>query len=135
MPDLKIKIVYSQSHTVFPKIIFSILVILAIIIVIQSIMKSRQERTSLFSLKNRHFFIHQYDKAKIFGTIILLIIYAFALKIIGFIASGIIFITMFNILFSGDQSKKGLVKSFLIATVETMLIWFIFGYLFNVTLP
>lgn len=135
MPDLKIRIVYSQSHTVFPRIIFGVLIIFALIIIIQSIMKSMREKKAIISFDNRRFFIEQFDKTKLFGSLALLVAYSLALKFIGFLLSGIIFISLFNILFSGDRSKKGIIKSIIISTIETLIIWFVFGYLFNITLP
>ncbi|NLB21176.1 MAG: tripartite tricarboxylate transporter TctB family protein [Clostridium sp.] len=133
--DLKIPIVHSKSHEIFPRITIAIVIILAIIIIIQYVNKSRQGDTKLFSLKGKHFFEENYDKVKLFGTIILLFAFIFLLEPLGFIVAGIIFMSLFNILFSGKYTKKEFLVSTSIAVIETMSVWFIFGYLFEITLP
>lgn len=135
MPEFKIPIVYSTSHKVFPQIVFGILVILAIIILIQYVMKQHKSKETLFSLKGKQFFEKDYDKVKLFGTLILLFAFVFLLKPLGFIPAGILFMSLFNILFTGRIGKKDILISIGIAVVETMIVWFIFGYLFEITLP
>ncbi len=133
--DLKIPIVHSTSHKIFPRIVLAILIILAVIMFIQYILKARKEKTKLFSLKGKQFFEDNYDKVKLFGTIIFLFAFIFLLEPLGFIIASIIFMSLFNILFSGKYSKKDIVISTGIAIIETMSVWFIFGYLFEITLP
>ncbi|MDF1616753.1 tripartite tricarboxylate transporter TctB family protein [Petrocella sp. FN5] len=136
MSDLfRIKIVYSQSHTIGPKIIFGILIIFSIILLIQAIMKAKKENRPLLSLKHKHFFIENYDRVKLLGTGILLILYIMTMNLLGFIPAGILFISLFNVLYKGSREIKSILISIGIATIETMLIWFIFGYMFGVTLP
>ncbi len=112
-----------------------ILIILAIIIFIQHVIKSRQANTKLFSLKGKQFFEENYDKVKLFGTIILLFAFIFLLEPLGFVIASIIFMSLFNILYSEKYDKKGLLVSLGLAVAETMTVWFIFGYLFDITLP
>jgi len=135
MPDIKIPIVYSTSHEVVPRIVTGILVILAIVIFIQYVMKTRKENGKLFSIKGKKFFEDNFDKVKLFGTLILLIVFILLMKPIGFIAAGIIIVSLFNILYSAKFDKKDIMVSIGISVVETMTVWFIFGYLFEITLP
>ena len=132
---MSIKIVYSKSHTIFPKIIIGVLILFAIILFIQSLMKSRKLNCPLFDFKSKRFFIEQYDKLKLFGTLILLVLYIFSMNLLGFVAAGIIFISLFNILYAGKKDIKTIAICIGIATIETLLVWFIFGYVFEITLP
>ena len=49
--------------------------------------------------------------------------------------AAIIFISLFNILYTGKKEVKSIAISIGISVVETLLIWFVFGYIFNITLP
>lgn len=133
--DLKIPIVYSKSHEVFPRITIGILIVLGLIILIQYLIKMRHMNTKLFSLKNKQFFEKDYDKFKLFGTILLLFAFILLLEPLGFVIAGIIFMSLFNILFAGKYTKKDLLISTSLAIIETMSVWFVFGYLFEITLP
>lgn len=130
-----VKIVYSQSHQIVPKIIFVILIILAVVILFQSIMEAKKENRPFMDLKNKNFFIDHFDKIKLFGTVALLLLYITSMNLLGFIVSSIIFISLFNILYKGKKHPKSIIISIGISIVETLLIWFIFGYMFNITLP
>lgn len=135
MSDLfKIKMVYSTSHMLFPKIIIGILVILGSILLIQKIMKIVKSKEKI-SFKGKKFFEEDYDKLKFWGAIVLLAVYIFILDKIGFIASSIICIFLFNLLFTGTLKKKPMIISAVISVVTTMSIWYVFGVLFNITLP
>lgn len=135
MPDFKVPVTYSTSHTVFPRIVLGILAILAVILLIQGILKARKENRSFLSWKGTRFFTEHYDKAKLFGTIIGLVAYILLMPILGFIPASLLFIFFFNVLYAGRWGKKDLAISLSIAAVETMTVWFIFGYLFEITLP
>lgn len=136
MSDLfKLQIVHSQSHKIVPRIVFGILVVLAIIILIQSILKAKEENRPLFNFKDEKFFIENYDKKKFFGTAILLVLYIVFMKATGFIIASIIFLSLFNILYSEKKEPKDIGISIGIAIMETLIIWVIFGYIFDITLP
>ncbi len=135
MPQIKIPVVHSTSHTIFPGIVLGILGILAVILLFQGILKARRENRPFLSLAGRHFFVADYDRIKLFGTVIGLVLYIVLMPILTFIPASILFITFFNVLYSGRKGRKDLAISLSIAAVETMTVWFIFGYLFEITLP
>lgn len=130
----KLKIVYSQSHWVMPKIIIGVLAILAVIILIQEMMKAKKENRPLINFKKK-FFAENYDKKKLFGSVGLLAAYVVLMKFIGFIAGSIIVISLFNILFDNKRDKKSIAINIGISVIETMVLWFFFGYVFEITLP
>ncbi|MDF2951230.1 MAG: conserved rane protein of unknown function [Anaerocolumna sp.] len=136
MSDIfKVKIVFSQSHLIMPKIILGILIILGVVIFIQSLMKAKRENRPVMDFKNKKFFEDNYDKVKFYGTIILLLLYVFSMNLLGFILSSIIFLSLFNVLFTGKKDIKSIMKSIVISIIETMVVWFVFGYIFEITLP
>lgn len=135
MPDFKLKIIHSQSQNVFPKIVFYILILLLVVMLIQAVMKAKKENRPLFNFKDKKFFVENPDKVKLFGTLILLIVYVVSMKLIGFIPSSILSLTLFNLLYAAKRDKKEIRNSIGISIVETMLIWVVFGYMFNITLP
>jgi putative tricarboxylic transport membrane protein len=130
---LTVDIQYSEYHIVFPKIIGTILVILLVAMGVKALIK-RLKEGKLREL-NFSFFAKDLDKMKFFGTIVLLLVYVFFLEIAGFIPSSIVFMFLITALFRGDLKKNTLVVSAANAVVTTVLIWFFFGYLFDITLP
>jgi putative tricarboxylic transport membrane protein len=128
---LTIDIQYSEYHIIFPKIIGTILVILLLAMGLQALIKKFKGG----KLKEFTFFDKDLHKLKFFGTIGLLIVYVFFLEIIGFIPSSIAFMFLLTALFRGDLKKNTLVVSAANAVVTSVLVWFFFGYLFDITLP
>lgn len=136
MGDLfKIKIVHSQSHLVFPKIVIGILIILLIVLMVQAVLKAKKQKKSIFSFKNKKFFEENYDKLKFWGSIILFVLYLLSLELLGFLIASIIFITLYNVLYAGTLKIKSLIGSVMISSIASFTLWFLFGYVFNITLP
>jgi len=132
---LKISFKHSTSHEVFPRIILGILAIFLVILLAQAVIKAVQSKKPLIQVSGKHFFIDHYDKLKLFGTFVLLILYALAMPRIGFVISGIIFISLFHLLYAGRKDLKSIAFSIGLSVVETYAIWFVFGQLLEVTLP
>jgi len=125
---------YSTSHYFFPKIIITLLIVLGLIILVPRIVRSVKAGT--FHMENRpRFFVENFDKLKFFGTIALLILYVLALEWVGFLPASIIFIFLFNVLFCGELKPRSLMISAAISVVASVGVWYIFGVVFNVTLP
>lgn len=131
----KIKIVHSQSHLVFPRIIVGVLIFLLFIILIQALLKAKRENRPLFNLKNKKFFIENYDKLKLFGTLVLFVLYILFMDILGFLVASILFVTLFNLLYAASKEVKSIIVSVVISIIASVTLWFIFGYVFNITLP
>lgn len=125
---------YSTSHLFFPKIIITVLIVLGLWIIIPKIIKRIKNKQPLFP-KDRKIFVENYDKVKLFGSIILLVLYILALEWIGFVPASLIFIFLFNVLFTGTIEWKSLLVSGIITVVFVILTWLVFGVLFNITLP
>ncbi len=130
----KIKIIYSTSHLLFPKIVITILIILFVIMMIQRFLDTKKDNKPFIN-KDFKFFKEDCDKVKLAGSAILLVTYCFAMSLMGFIAGSIIFISLFHILFAEKRTLKRILLSIGISTGETLLVWYIFANLLYVTLP
>ena len=73
---------YSTSHLFFPKIIITLLVVLGLVIAVPKLLAALKERKN--GGKKYRFFVEGYDKLKLFGTVILMILYVLALDLVGF---------------------------------------------------
>ncbi len=129
---LKLEIVFSESHKIVPKIILIVLIILGAWIIITSYLENKKRGTKKEKFK---FFIDGYDKVKFFGTIGLLVAYVIALEYIGFLVSSIVFIFVTTMFFYGTNDKKTVIVSGISAITTSVLVWYLFGTVFNITLP
>lgn len=122
---------YSNYHLIFPRIIITILIILGVFLLITNLKRIRKE-VGKFQFK---FFTENYDKVKFYGTIILLILYGATLEVIGFVPTTIIFMVLITLLYIGNIRKKSIVVSLSNSLATTIVIWYVFGQLFDITLP
>jgi len=143
----------STSHWLFPPIIMWILGILFVIMLIQRAIKCKRTGTPFINIKGYRFFIQDWDKVKLPGTLLLLVLYFPAMNLIGFLPASIVFVFLFNVLFVGLSQLKSipvafktkqfwsnpdfrsLIISLIISVVASTVIWFLFGYVFRITLP
>lgn len=150
---LKINYVPSTSHWIFPPIIMKILFILLFIMLIMRYLETKRKGVPFFDFKNYNFFIENWDKLKLIGTLVLFVLYLSTLQIVGFLIDSILFIFLFNLLFTGIENLKefkiaisektffknngfkSIVNSIIISTVFSFSIWLIFGQVFQITLP
>jgi len=106
-----IQVVYSTEHWIVPIITMGVLVVLLAAITLPG------------------------GRARVQGGKPLLFAgYIFALDVIGFTVTSLIFVFLFNVLYTGT-SKKALIGSAVIAVVASLLISVMFGIVFNITLP
>ncbi|MBF7096631.1 tripartite tricarboxylate transporter TctB family protein [Alkalibacter sp. M17DMB] len=115
----------------FPKIVLGILAILAVTIGIQEFKKKKECKAK----DKECFFMEGFDKLKLFGTLALFIGYIFAMEWFSFLPASIVFMMLFNLLYAGWHSKKSIIVSAIISIVTPTLVWYIFGIVFNITLP
>ena len=128
-----IQVVYSTEHWIVPIITMGVLVVLLAAIILTEGRARVQEGKPFFQKPGR-FFLENYDKMKLWGTLLLFAGYIFALDVIGFTVTSLIFVFLFNVLYTGT-SKKALNGSSVIAVVASLLISVMFGIVFNITLP
>ena len=104
-----ISVVYSTEHLLMPKIIGTLLVIMLAVIVL---VEGRERKAAT---------------GKFFG-------YIFVVEEVGFTVTSIIFVFLFNVLYTG-WSKKALRTSLIISILAPVIVSLIFGVAFNITLP
>lgn len=124
---------YSTSHLFFPKIIITILIVLGAIIWMPRLIQAVKTRSN--GAERKRFFVEGYDIVKFYGSILFLILYVLALELVGFLPASILFIFLFNVLFTAALDMKSILISATISIVASVGVWYIFGVLFNVTLP
>lgn len=128
-----INVVYSTEHWIMPIIVMGILAILLVAVIVTEGRARVQDGKSFFAKPGR-FFKENYDKLKLFGTLVLFAAYIFCLDIIGFTVTSLIFVFLFNVLYTGF-GKKQMIMSAVITVIAVLLISVLFGVVFNITLP
>lgn len=123
---------YSTSHMFFPKIIITLLIVLGAVILFTKLRAVVRDGRKLTVSR---FFVEGYDKLKFWGSVVLMILYVLALQSFGFLHASLIFIFLFNVLFCGTFQWKSLLLSAVISAAASYFVWYVFGILFNVTLP
>jgi len=138
---LKIDLSYSNYHTVFPKLIIYLLILLGIVLIIKAVVnKIKLKRVTTEDQDSNNDNEKDQSKEKFnvkmfVGSIILLIIYGFALDWFGFFFTTIIFIILSTLLYIGSMNKKSFLISISNAVATTVIIYLVFGKLFDITLP
>lgn len=138
---LSVKIDFEQSHLYFPRIIVALLILLIIAIAIIHLPSRIRE------IRNGHkhrFFIENYNKIKLYGTIFLIAAYFKGMEIVGgffpnmgygFLISSIIFMLLISMLFVEKLTKKTIITLVVNSLLTPTLAWYIFGVLFHISLP
>ena len=130
----RVQIVYSTSHLLMPKIMAVVLIVLLGLILLTE-GAARKKKGEKLSLKEKHFFVAGYDRKKFWGTVVLSVVYLILLDLIRFVPASLICIFLYGVIFEGKREKKSLVISGVLSVCFTVFVWFIFGYVFNITLP
>lgn len=134
---MRINVVYSTQHWIFPIITIGILVILGVLLIVLE-GRARVKAGKGFFAKPGAFFEKNYDKVKFWGTLVLLVVYFFFLDKIGFTIWSIICLFLFNTLFANKEQMKNPkyhITSAIISVVACVIISLVFGTLFAITLP
>lgn len=129
-----IEVVYSDSHLVFPRIIVTVVVVLGLLVLLTEGLANKKAGKKFFGDKIV-FLQKNYDKKKFWGTLLLFIIYILAMDIVGFLIASLVCIFLFNLLFTASLEKKSVLVSALISAAFSFGVWYVFGQLFNITLP
>lgn len=134
---MRINVVYSTQHWIFPIITIGILVILGVLLIALE-GRARIKAGKGFFAKPGRFFEENYDKVKFWGCLVLMFVYFFFLDKIGFTVWSIICLFLFNTLFANKEQMKNPkyhITSAIISVVACVVISLVFGTLFTITLP
>ncbi|MCP4404011.1 MAG: tripartite tricarboxylate transporter [bacterium] len=138
----QVSIDFSESHTFFPTIIlWLLLILLAAIVIVFGIPLFRDVRSGKRRLA---FFAENFDRLRLFGTLLLTVVYFIAMDAFGrlfpnmgfgFLFMSMPFMFFLSLLYAHDVDRKKL----LIIGVNSLLApgaaWYILGNLFNISLP
>lgn len=143
----------SVSHWIFPPIIMGILALLLAVMAIQRAVRCRRRGEPFFDLKSMPFFEPGWDKLKLFGSVALFILYIKAMELAGFLAASIVFVFLYSVLYYGVEKLRQIpaavasgkpwsnaafratVVSLVISVVFSTAVWYLFGRVFQITLP
>jgi len=153
-PFLKPYLKMSVMHLFVPKAVAIILAILAVVLLIQRAKACKKNGKPFINFKGYRFFQPGYDKVKFWGSVILFVLYIAVLPVIHFVPAGILFVTLYNILYTncinlqkifGQKDAhdydlpmvnvKDLIISVVVGVVMSVFLWVLFYKLFNITLP
>jgi hypothetical protein len=130
----KLEVQYSTSHLFFPKIVIGILAVLAVIIVTKNVIVRVHNKKPIIS-KEWRFFVKDADLFMLFGSLGLFILYILVLDMLGFLVSSLICIFLFNLLFCRTLKLKSILISLVITVISSVLVWYLFSVVFNISLP
>jgi hypothetical protein len=137
----------------FPPIIFGILAVLLALIIIQRFLRCRKTGEPFLDIRGKTFFVANWDKLRLLGTVVLMVLYIYAMEWIGFLAASIIVVFLFNVLYNGvhrlkeipaafrsghllsNSAFRSLLLSLTISVTSSFVIWYLFGSVFKITLP
>ena len=135
---LSVSINFETSHLLFPKLIGAILLLLGAAILVthrRAIMNSGAMWSRILA---------DMDKPRFFGTLILTVIY-FLLMVpvgdrwpntgLGFLICSIPFVAAISILYMHDRSPRSLIPVLIVAVAAPTFVWWLFTYVFALTLP
>lgn len=139
MADLfQVTVDFDRSHLIFPRLIGTILLLLGAAIAVshrQAILDSGRMWAQTFGAM---------DKPRFIGTLILTVIY-FLLMVpvgdlwpntgLGFLICSIPFVALISILYMQERDARSLLPALIVAVVGPTLVWWLFTYVFALTLP
>ena len=138
----QVSIDFDRSHLFFPTIILWLLaILLAAIIVTSGIPLLRDVKSGKRKLS---FFAENLDKFRLFGSLLLLLIYFIAMDAVGrlfpnmgfgFLFMSIPFMFCTSLLYVHDINRKKLILISLNSIVAPGVAWYVLGNLFNISLP
>jgi hypothetical protein len=139
MGDLmKISINFETSHLIFPTLIGVILLLLGLAILVTH----RAAILNSGAMWSRT--LTGMDKPRFFGTLLLTVVY-FLLMVpvgdlwpntgLGFLICSIPFVAAISILYMHERDARSLIPVLIVAIAAPTLVWWLFTYVFALTLP
>jgi uncharacterized membrane protein len=113
-----------------PKVVGIIILVLSVILLVQTILKLKKEGTGEVAPDNS-------DYKRVFGSLILSILYVFLLQKIGFIICTLVYLFCQIFVLAPDtrRTKKDLILYLVIDVLFTFIVYFLFRYGFKIVLP
>jgi hypothetical protein len=130
-----------------------ILALLLAVMIIQRAVQCRRKGEPFLDMKTMRFFEPGWDKVKLFGSVVLFPLYIRAMEMIGFLAASIIFVFLYSVLYYGVEKLREIpaaiasgkpwasaavratLGSLAISVIFSTAVWYLFGRVFQITLP
>lgn len=135
---LSVTIDFETSHLIFPRLIGFVLLLLGLAILV-----THRRRILGAGAMWAQTFV-QMDKLRFFGTLILTVIY-FLLMVpvgdrwpntgLGFLICSIPFVAAISILYMHERDARSLIPVLIVAIAAPTIVWWLFTYVFALTLP
>ena len=135
---LRVTVDFDRSHLIFPRLIGIILALLGLAIAIthrRAIMASGGMWARTFA---------NMDRPRFFGTLALTVIY-FLMMVpvgdlwpntgLGFLICSIPFVAIISILYMHERTARNMIPALIVAVIAPTLVWWLFTYVFALTLP
>lgn len=139
---LDVTIDFSQSHYYFPTIIIWAMGLMLLLIAVVY-RKRLVEKLSNPAVELR-FFEENADKFRLFATLILVVIYFWAMDEVGymmpntgygFLICSVVFIFTLSTIYAHERSKRVMTIISANALIAPTVVWYVLGNLFDITLP
>lgn len=128
---------FSSYHLVFPYAIGALLVILLLAMCGKKLVTRFSAGSNASdSQKSRfRFFDVDFDRKKLFGSLACTVAYVLLLGPLGFLLSSILFILGISLVFKPKFTPRALMGPVANAVLTPLVLWLIFGQMFDITLP
>lgn len=135
---LSVSINFETSHLLFPKLIGAVLALLGLAILIS------HRRAIAHSGAMWAQTLASMDKPRFFGTLALTVVY-FLLMVpvgdrwpntgLGFLICSIPFVAAISVLYMHERDARSLIPALIVAVAAPTIVWWLFTYVFALTLP
>lgn len=128
---------FSSYHLVFPYAIGTLLVVLLLAMGIKravSAVSARSAESDAAKAQFR-FFDAGFDWKKLFGTLACTVAYVLLLDPLGFLFSSVLFIFVISLVFKPKFTPRALIGPAANAVLTPLVLWLVFGQMFDITLP
>lgn len=131
---MTLDIAFNDYHLVFPVAIGTLLAVLLVAIGVKAMIARLREGNDKERQRFR-FFDQGFDRKKLFGSLVCMVLYALLLAPLGFLVASILFILAVSLIYNPTSKKRMLAGITANAICTPLVIWLVFGQLFDITLP
>lgn len=137
---------FNNYHLVFPYAIGALLVVLLLAMGVNKLIAGAAAGSSAAGGSDAsggsdaeksgfRFFDVGFDWKKLFGALGCTVVYIFLLAPLGFLVSSILFIFVISLIFKPRFTPRALIGPAANAILTPLVLWLVFGQMFDITLP
>lgn len=128
---------FNNYHLVFPYAIGAILAVLLVVMGAKKLIAGAASRSGGASTSRPgfRFFDIGFDWKKLFGALGCTVAYALLLTPLGFLFSSILFMFGISLIFKPSFAPRALIGLAANSILTPLVIWLVFGQMFDITLP